>query len=141
MIDGLLVDAGPLVAILNGRDRHHGACIDVLKEMRRPLLSTWMPVTEAMYLLDFSISAQGALLEMIERGALQVLDVIREDLPAMHRLMRKYRDQPMDFADASLVQVADRLGLSEMFTLDRRDFGVYRLSRNRAFRVVPTIGD
>lgn len=140
MTDGLLVDAGPLVAILNRRDRHHRACLDVLRQLRRPLLSTWMPVTEAMYLLDFSISAQGALLEMIERGALQILDLVPGDLSAMHRLMRKYRDQPMDFADASLVQMANRLGLTEIFTLDRRDFGVYRLSKDRAFQILPAIG-
>lgn len=140
MTQGLLVDAGPLVAVLSRRDRHHQACLEVLKEIRRPLLSTWMPVTEAMYLLDFSIAAQGALLEMIERGTLQILELVREDLAAMHKLMRKYRDQPMDFADASLVQVADRLSLTEIFTLDRRDFDVYRLSRNRAFRILPGTG-
>lgn len=96
-----------------------------------------MPVTEAMYLLDFSIAAQGALLEMIERGALQILDVLRDDLPGIHRLMKKYRDQPMDFADASLVRAADRHGLTEIFTLDRRGFAVYRLARNRSFTIVP----
>ncbi len=137
MNEGVLVDAGPLIAILNRRDRHHRTCVEVLQELRQPLLSTWMPVTEAMYLLDFSIAAQGALLEMIERGALQILELMREDVAAMHQLMRKYRDQPMDFADASLVQVADRLGLAEIFTLDRRDFGVYRLRKNRAFRILP----
>lgn len=137
MTAGLLVDAGPLVAILNRRDRHHRACIEVLKGVRQPLLSTWMPVTEAMYLLDFSIAAQGALLEMIERGSLRILDLVREDLSAMHTLMRKYRDQPMDFAGASLVQAANRLDLTEIFTLDQRDFGVYRLSRNRFFSILP----
>jgi predicted nucleic acid-binding protein len=70
---------------------------------------------------------------MIERGALQIMDLIREDLSAMHGLMRKYRDQPMDFADASLVQVATRPGLTEVFTLDRRDFGV--LSAEQESRV------
>lgn len=133
----MLVDAGPLVAILNRRDRHHQACVDVLRRMRGPLLSTWMPVTEAMYLLDFSAAAQGALLEMIERGALEILELLPEDLPAIRRLMRKYRDQPMAFADASLVRVADRLGLHEIFTLDRRDFSVYRPGKGRSFRILP----
>lgn len=68
---------------------------------------------------------------MIERGALQILDLVSEDVPAVHRLMRKYRDQPMDFADASLVQVAIRLGLDEIFTLDRRDIAVYRHGKGR----------
>jgi hypothetical protein len=105
--------------------------------MRAPLLSTWMPVTEAMYLLDFSMAAQDALLEMVERGALQIVELLPDDLPAIRRLMKKYRDQPMEFADASLVQVATRLGLNEILTLDRRDFSVYRLARGRSFRILP----
>ena len=137
MPEGILVDAGPLVAILSRRDRDHKACIRVLKEIKQPLLTTWMPVTEAMYLLDFSITAQDALLEFIERGALRILDISSRDLPAIQSLMRKYSDQPMDFADASLVHVASREGLDEVFTLDRRDFGVYRLKKDRAFTLLP----
>jgi hypothetical protein len=136
-MNGVLVDAGPLVAVLNGRDRHHRVCVDALRRMRAPLLSTWMPVTEAMYLLDFSMAAQDALLEMVERGALQIVELLPDDLPAIRRLMKKYRDQPMEFADASLVQVATRLGLNEILTLDRRDFSVYRLARGRSFRILP----
>jgi hypothetical protein len=136
-MNGVLVDAGPLVAVLNGRDRHHRVCVDALRRMCAPLLSTWMPVTEAMYLLDFSMAAQDALLEMVERGALQIVELLPDDLPAIRRLMKKYRDQPMEFADASLVQVATRLGLNEILTLDRRDFSVYRLARGRSFRILP----
>ena len=137
MPEGILVDAGPLVAILSRRDRDHKACIRVLKEIKQPLLTTWMPVTEAMYLLDFSITAQDALLEFIARGALRILDISSRDLPAIQSLMRKYSDQPMDFADASLVHVASREGLDEVFTLDRGDFGVYRLKKDRAFTILP----
>lgn len=136
-MNGLLVDAGPLVAILSRRDRHHESCVDTLRQVRGPLLSTWMPITEAMYLLDFSPAAQSALLEMIERGALQILEIMPDDLAGIRRLMRKYSDQPMAFADASLVQVASRLDLCEIFTLDRRDFSVYRLPRRRTFRIFP----
>ncbi|MCI0518171.1 MAG: PIN domain-containing protein [Woeseiaceae bacterium] len=137
MLHGLLVDAGPLIAILNRRDRHHDRCLAVLRGTDAPMLSTWMAVTEAMYLLDFSMAAQDALLEMIERGALQILDIATTDLPEIKNLMKKYGDQPMEFADASLVQVANRHGLDEIFTLDRRDFGVYRLKRGRHFKILP----
>lgn len=137
MPTGLLVDAGPLVAVFNLRDREHAACVGVLKSIRRPLLSTWMPVTEAMYLLDFSIAAQGALLDMIERGALKILDISARDLPAIHTLMKKYGDRPMDFADATLVHVANREGAHDIFTLDARDFGVYRLNQGQPFRILP----
>lgn len=138
MVHGILVDAGPMVAILNRRDRNHKACVKVLKKLRQPLLSTWMPVTEAMYLLDFSVAAQGALLEMIERGALRILDIGNQDLPGIRSLMKKYSDQPMDFADATLVHVARREALYEVFTLDQRDFGVYRLKQDKSFTVFPS---
>jgi predicted nucleic acid-binding protein len=137
MTRGVLVDAGPLVAILHRNDRDHEVCVEILKQITAPLLTTWMPVTEAMYLLDFSADAQGALLEMIERGALRVLPVDADDAPSIRSLMRKYADLPMDFADATLVHVANREGLRDVFTLDRRDFGVYRLRRRRLFTIIP----
>lgn len=136
-MNGVLVDAGPLVAVLNASDRHHRTCVDVLRRLRTPLYSTWMPVTEAMYLLDFSAAAQDALLEMIERGTLTILELLPGDLPVIRRLMKKYRDQPMELADASLVMVAERMGLHKIFTLDRRDFSIYRLSKGRSFRILP----
>ena len=96
-----------------------------------------MPVTEAMYLLAFSVDAQGALLEIIERGALRVLSIDTDDVPSIRSLMHKYADLPMDFADATLVHVANREGLRDIFTLDRRDFSVYRLKRRRSFTIIP----
>jgi predicted nucleic acid-binding protein len=133
----VLVDAGPLVAILHRDDRDHGVCVEALKRIRAPLVTTWMPVTEAMYLLEFSPEAQSGVLEMIERGALRIAAVDIEDLPNIRTLLRKYRDLPMDFADATLVHVANRDGLRDVFTLDRRDFGVYRLKRGRSFNIIP----
>jgi predicted nucleic acid-binding protein len=133
----VLVDAGPLVAILHRDDRDHQVCVEALKRITAPLLTTWMPVTEAMYLLDFSAEAQNGLLEMIERGALRLVPVESDDLPSIRALWRKYRDLPMDFADATLVHVANRDGLQDVFTLDRRDFGVYRLKRRRSFNIIP----
>ena len=133
----ILVDAGPLVALLHKDDRDHVLCVNVLKRLREPLLSTWMPVTEAMYLLGFSVDAQGALLEMLERGMLRILSLEADDLPSIRKLMRQYADLPMDFADATLVQVAKRHRIDQIFTLDRRDFAVYRLWRGKAFTIIP----
>ena len=138
MTYGVLIDAGPIVAILNRREQDHAVCVGTLKKIGRPLLSTWMPVTEAMYLLDSSVVAQNALLEMIERGFLKILEIGASDLPPIRALINKYNDQPMDFADATLVHVANREGLQEIFTLDRRDFNIYKLKQNRPFKVVPT---
>ena len=136
-MSNLLVDAGPLVALLHKDDQDHALCVDVLKRLREPLLTTWMPVTEAMYLLGFSVEAQCALLKMIERDMLQVVSLDIDDLPRIRKLMRQYADLPMDFADATLVQVAKRQGIDQVFTLDRRDFAVYRLGRGKAFTIIP----
>jgi predicted nucleic acid-binding protein len=134
---GTLVDAGPLIALLQAQDPDHAACVDTLKRLRGPLLTTWMPVTEAMHFLQLAPEAQAALLEMIERGALQLLEIAADELPEIRALMKKYADLPMDFADATLVHTAARESVSEMFTLDTRDFSVYRLPRGRSLRLLP----
>ncbi len=132
----ILIDAGPLVALLHRDDQDHARCVTALRKVRTVLATTWPPLTEAMYLLSFSPQAQDALLEMVERGALHVLSIDESDIPRLRTLMRKYRDLPMDLADATLVRMAEREGIQEVFTLDRRDFGTYRVGR-RAFAVIP----
>jgi hypothetical protein len=89
-----------------------------------------------MYLLSFSSEAQDALLEMVERGAVRVLPIEETDIPRVRALIRKYRDRPMDLADATLVRVAERESIQQVFTLDRRDFTTYRVGR-RAFAIIP----
>jgi predicted nucleic acid-binding protein len=79
---------------------------------------------------------QDAILELVERGALELRPLDAGDIPRIRALMRRYRSQPMDLADATLVRTAERDGLHQIFTLDR-DFRVYRLGRGRAFTVVP----
>lgn len=136
-MNAVLVDAGPLVAIFHRTDNDHGACVETLRQIHQPLVTTWAPFTEAMYLLSFSSLAQDALLSMVERGALRILPMTAEDVPALRELMQKYGDLPMDFADATLVRIAHRESIGRVFTLDRRDFAVYRTSRGRSFKLLP----
>lgn len=79
-----------------------------------------------MHLLRFSWQAQEALWEMVETEALRLLPLDEADLPRIRERMRKYRDLPMDLADAALVRIAERETLRRVFTLDRRNFAVYR---------------
>jgi hypothetical protein len=132
-----LVDAGPLVAILHRDDRHHRECVQTLRALPPPLGTTWPVLTEAMYLLGFSAEAQDELWERIETERLHLLRLDASDAPRMRALTRKYRDLPMDLADASLVAVAERDGIGRVFTLDRRDFSLYRPARRGRFRIVP----
>jgi predicted nucleic acid-binding protein len=137
MTERTLVDAGPLVAFFNARDRDHERCVNVLRGLRHPLLTTWPPLAEASHLLDFARSAQLGLLEMIERGALELALLDADDVAPIRALMAKYADLPMDLADATLVRVAARDRIGRVFTLDRRDFSVYRLPGRRRLTIVP----
>ena len=134
---GVLVDAGPLVALLDRSDQHHRACVEASRSIRGPLLSVWPAITEAMYLLGVSSDAQDALWEMLETGTVLLANLDLDDVRPMRDLMRKYRDQPMDLADAALVRVAERERIHTMFTIDRRDFEVYRPSRSWRFTILP----
>ncbi|MDR5694930.1 MAG: PIN domain-containing protein [Armatimonadota bacterium] len=133
----ILVDTGPLVALLDAGDEDHERCVEVAKRLRAELITTWPVMTEALYLLAGVPEGQDALLGKVETGELQVAELTIEDVPVVRLLMRKYQDLPMDFADASLVRVAQRDGLGTIFTLDRRDFQVYRRDGRRAFRLLP----
>ncbi len=133
----VLVDAGPLVALLHRDDTNHRRCVDALRAIRDPLATVWPAVTEAMYLLSFSWLAQRALWEWIETNTVKLLPLERDDAPRMKELMRKYRDLPMDLADAALVRVAERERIHSVFTLDRRDFTVYRAARIGRLSIVP----
>jgi predicted nucleic acid-binding protein len=73
----------------------------------------------------------------LSSGAVQVLPIAGSDLPRIRELMFHYHDRPMDFADATLVLLAERESLSLVFTVDHDDFETYRLPRNRRFRLVP----
>ncbi len=133
----ILVDAGPLVALIHRDDRHHAACKEALRSLREPLVTVWPAFTEAVYLLGFSWAAQDALWEFVERGALGFLRLDQDDAPRMRELMSRYRDLPMDLADAALVHVGEREGLDRIFTLDRTDFSIYRFKNGGAFTLVP----
>lgn len=131
----ILIDAGPLVALVDAGDQHHGRCATALRHLREPMATVWPALTEAMYLLADLAGAQEALWEMFERGAFQIVQLGASDIPRIRELMRKYANRPMDLADASLLRVAEREGIRKIFTIDRRDFSVYRLHG----RIRPTI--
>ena len=134
----VLVDAGPLVAIVDRGDAHHDECVAALRAIRDPLVTVWPAFTEAMYLLGFSWEGQGALWEMIETESIRLAAIDHHDAPRLKALMRKYRDLPMDLADAALVRVAERDKLSHVFTLDKRHFRIYRPTGVGRFVLLPS---
>lgn len=135
----ILTDAGPLVAILDRGERHHAVCVACLTELTGPMLTSWPAFTEAMYLLGEAggWKALDALWRLVQRGDLEIAAQDVELAPRIRSLMAKYRDLPMDLADASLVVLAEDRGVRDIFTLDHDDFQVYRLKRRQTFRLWP----
>lgn len=133
----VLVDAGPLVALLDRSDDQHPLVTQTLRKIRDPLVSVWPAVVEAMYLLAFSWPAQKALWEILETEVVRLLELDAADYSRMKQLMEKYLDLPMDLADAALVRAAEREGIRRVLTLDQRDFRVYRLPRRGHFTFLP----
>jgi hypothetical protein len=134
-VHDVLVDAGPLIAVLDRDDAYHARCVDAVGRIRGPLVTAWPVVTEAMYLLADTPGGQDALWSLLQSGAVVLRDIGKLDVPRMRELMQKYRDLPMDLADAALVRLAERDGLRDVLTVDG-DFGVYRLHGSQRFRVV-----
>ena len=134
----ILVDAGPLIALLDRDDRDHDDCAVALADLTGPLLTTWPALTEAMYLLGDRTGwiGQELLWELLLRGDLIAAKLDDSSMKRSHDLMKKYRDMPMDLADATLVALAESRKLSRIFTLDS-DFRVYKIKGRKAFDVIP----
>ena len=135
----VLIDAGPLVAILNQGDDHHESCVTGLKALSGPLVTTWAAFTEAMYLLgaEFGWHGQRQLWDMYWQGAFEVAEPTLQLMTRVCALMEKYRDVPMDLADASLVALAEERSISTVFSIDQSGFQVYKLHGRKHFRVFP----
>ena len=133
----ILVDAGPLVALVDADDQYHEQCVSTLKSLQEPLATAWPPLTEAMYLLNDLPAAQEALWEMLVRKAVGLLPLGLVDLPRIRELLRKYADRPMDLADAALIRIAEREGIRKIFTVDERDFAVYRIHGRIRPSIIP----
>ncbi len=130
-VQSIVVDAGPLVAFFKRRDRDHVRVSRFLRVNQCALLTTWPVMAEAWHLIGYP--ARLAFMRWAVGGGIAVLELGPDDGSAMLLLPEKYRDRPLDLADASLVVLAERLGIAEILTVDRADFDVYRLSGNRRF--------
>ncbi len=133
----VLVDTGPLVALLSSGDEHHEACVSALRKLPAPLLSCWPVITEAAWLLRGSPHAVERLLENIDGGFLELLPLAGAESRGVAAVLRQYEEIRPQLADASLVYLARRERVETIFTLDRRDFSIYRAARKRFFRIIP----
>jgi uncharacterized protein len=133
----VLLDTGPLVAILSQADEHHGRCLAALRELPGPMFSCWPVITEAAWLLRKSSGGVQQLLRTLQSGLVELLPLSSLDAKGLAEIMKKYASLRPQLADAALVYLAGRDGIETVFTLDRRDFSVYRSARRRPLRILP----
>ena len=128
----ILIDSGPLIALFDRNDKYHLAAVEFIKNNNNELITTLASVTETLHLLDFNRQAQIDFLGWINAGAITLESITSDDLQRIKQLTIKYSDLPMDFADACLVFLGEKLNISAIATIDR-DFDVYRLKGKRPF--------
>ncbi len=130
----ILVDAGPLIALVDRSDKHHRRVTSYLRRFDGVLLTTWPVMAEACHFMPEH--TQIAFLRWAEAGGLGVMEMDHSALATLADWKEKYADLPMDLADASLVWLAQQTGVLGILTIDLKDFAVYRLPNGKALAPV-----
>jgi uncharacterized protein len=132
-----LIDTGAIVAIVESDDEWHEPCMEALRVLRLPLLTTEAVLTETFHLIGNNSRKIDLAWNFIRSGGVMLRPTNDSDLPHLRALMERYADRPMDFADASLVHLATQESLSVVLTVDHDDFETYRLGKGKRFTVLP----
>jgi len=128
-----LIDAGPIIALFNKKDKYHKKIINFLKGYKGRLVTTWPVVTEVTHMLDFNVDAGVAFLEWIRRGGVEIYEIKIGDIERIIEITNKYKDVPMDFADASLIIASEMMRIKEIITIDN-DYYIYRTINKEMLR-------
>jgi len=137
MAASAVIDTGAILALLDRNDRWHEPCGNAFRQMRLPLLTSQAVLTELFHLVGDGRREMESAWKFVRSGALVLGTIEDAELPQLRALMLRYWDRPMDFADATLVHLANRESLSVILTVDQADFATYRLEGKRRFRVLP----
>jgi predicted nucleic acid-binding protein len=135
----VLLDTGPLVALLAESDSRHQLCADTYAKLSPPLLTCWPVLTEAAWLLREQHRPLDRIADAHAAGMFALLPLEDDSLAAIAAIMRRFEDADIQFADAALAHLAERDNIRTVFTTDRRDFSILRLKRNRTLRLLPEV--
>ena len=133
----VILDTGPWVALIDRSESRYTECVQWLKNFSGRLYSTEAVLTEVLYILNFSITAQCAALDFVLESVVEIVPASTKSLKKTKNLMKKYADLPMDFADATIVCLATETRMQNVVTFDRKDFTIYRLPKNQSFTIMP----
>jgi uncharacterized protein len=141
MAGGALVDTSALFAFLDASEPWHAKCRAAMAAAPLPLITTAAVLTELFHFFVRRGLYQEPVWRILRSGQIDMRPIATEDLPALETLMARYADRAMDFADATLVHVAQRESLHTILTIDHDDFETYRIGRNARFRILPARAD
>jgi uncharacterized protein len=133
----LLLDTGALVSLLDRSQRQHEVCATFFREWKRPVVSTEAVLTEATHLLGGGRGGRQACVDFFLSGGALLVPATRASLRRSRDLVSQYAELPMDYADATLVVLAEELGTNLISTTDRKDFSIYRIKGRRRFEIRP----
>lgn len=137
MAGELLLDTGALVSLLDRSQSRHHEFVRYFSDWTAPVVSSDAVLTEATHVLGRISNGRRACLDFFLSGGAVLIPASTSSLRRCRELIEIYADLPMDYADASLVALAEELGTNLVFTTDVRDFTVYRPGPRRRFRIVP----
>ena len=132
-----LIDTGAMLALLDRGDRWHQLCVEAFAQLRLPLATSEAVLAELFHLVGDSRHEKEAAWRLLRSGAIVLASIGDTELAQVRVLMVRDADQAMDFADATLVHLANRDRLTTVFTVDQSDFHTYRIDGRRRFRVIP----
>nr|WP_211141601.1 PIN domain-containing protein [Mycobacterium haemophilum] len=135
----MVVDAGPLYAYVDADDAHHASSLELLQTHPGPLIVPTLVITEVVHLLGTRLGTEPEVrfLGDLADGAFTVEPVAVGDWLRIAELVARYRDLPLGTVDASVVTTAERLGINEIATVDRRHFTIVRPCHIEAFTLFP----
>ena len=124
MLNTVLIDTGPLIALFDRDDKYHTSILEFIKNTNYRFISTPAVLTETMYMLDFNVAVELSFLEWIMKEGVIIHEIKQSNIKRVIDLTRKYSDRPMDFADATLVIAAEERGIRQIISIDS---DIYRL--------------
>ena len=136
----ILVDTGPLVALFDPTDQDHSRCHHILASLSEPLYSTEAVLTEVLHMLEPETKGADGIKTFILREYLSLIPLDKVMISRCFELMNKYADLPMDFADATLLCLAETLKTDKVFTLDFQDFNIYKMKKGHRYYPLSIVG-
>jgi predicted nucleic acid-binding protein len=125
------------VALINRNDTYHHACAKAAEDLRYPLFTVWPVIIEAFYIIDRLGGPADRVLHWVIRRHVRLIELRQPEMLRIRQLVKKYSDLPMDLADAALVAACERAKIRRIFTVDRRDFLIYRPKHIDQFEIIP----